>query len=449
MAKTKTLIFILISAIFLFLFSYKNLEVPKGLTSDETAFGYNAVLLSRTGRDQNNRLFPVFVLSLAGRDWRQPVTQYYLAALFKVFGSSVFLLRFSSALIAVLSATLLFILSKNLFTVILFYTVPLIMIQSHLGLDNIMTIPFTLLWLLCLKNKKFFWAGISLGIAFYTYKGMRAVVPIWAIISIYYIFTTTKDWRYLRQFIFGGLPFALAIPILEKIYPGAVFDRQGFHFTNIYDFFYPYISTFDLGFLFIKGDDLLFHSTHFHGMYLLSTLPLFLIAIYKNIQKKDAFRNFLIIAFFSAPLLMGFVNSSHRASRIMCMIPIFCLLIGYIYDQIKLKYFIFILMFLNYFDFYHYYMTEYPKFTQNIFGDLTVYKDMKQFKKETDKYMLKPYIDKRIVDDFSTNIYFKQITIMDENQTPPKGSILLSPRENIPELKKLDVKLSHYYVHVN
>jgi 4-amino-4-deoxy-L-arabinose transferase-like glycosyltransferase len=85
------------------------------LTDDEAAFGYNAVLLSRTAHDESGRFLPFFVLSLDGQDWRQPVTQYYLTALFKIFSPSVFLLRFSSVLVAITSAVLLYLLSLQLF----------------------------------------------------------------------------------------------------------------------------------------------------------------------------------------------------------------------------------------------------------------------------------------------------------------------------------------------
>jgi hypothetical protein len=76
------LIWIIISSLVAFIFSYRLLQVPLGLTADEGAFGLNAVLLSNTLRDENNRFLPFFVLSLNGTDWRQPVTQYYLAGFF-------------------------------------------------------------------------------------------------------------------------------------------------------------------------------------------------------------------------------------------------------------------------------------------------------------------------------------------------------------------------------
>ena len=134
-----------------------------GLTEDETAFGYNAILLSRTMHDENGRFFPIFVLSNNGTDWKQPVTQYYLTLLFKIFTPSIFLLRFSSVIIIVLCVFLIYRFSRieysnklSIIAALLFLTTPLIMIQGHMALDNIMPIPFTLIWLffIFLYNKK-------------------------------------------------------------------------------------------------------------------------------------------------------------------------------------------------------------------------------------------------------------------------------------------------------
>ena len=94
----KTVKIVLVFILLCIFYSYRILQVPSGLTADEGAFAYNAVLLSRTLHDENGRFMPFFVLSLNGTDWRQPVTQYYLAALFKIFGASLFLLRFSQCL---------------------------------------------------------------------------------------------------------------------------------------------------------------------------------------------------------------------------------------------------------------------------------------------------------------------------------------------------------------
>jgi len=85
MAKT-IILWTVILTLLAGLFSFRILESPLGLTADEAAFAYNATLLSKTGLDENGRRLPVFVLSLGGTDWRQPVTQYYLTVFLNCLG---------------------------------------------------------------------------------------------------------------------------------------------------------------------------------------------------------------------------------------------------------------------------------------------------------------------------------------------------------------------------
>jgi 4-amino-4-deoxy-L-arabinose transferase-like glycosyltransferase len=486
----KIIIFFLILLPVIFFFSFRILKVPTGLTGDEAAFGYNATLLARTAHDQNGRFMPIFVNSIEGRDWRQPFTQYYLTALFKVFGPSIFLLRFSSVLITVFSALLLYLFTATfttkkyaLITSLIFLTTPLIMIQSHLGLDNIMPIPFTIVWLIALyqfgktKNKKMLiLAGLTLGFNFYTYKAMRAVVPIWAILTLVYIFTLNpKLNKFISQakfFILALLPFFLIIPILEHYYAGAIFDKHtvdGQIFNNIYDLIYPFLSSFDLSFLFIKGDSTYYHSDQIHGMFLLASLPLFLTGIYYSI-KKNNFTRFLLVAFFLSPVLFGFVGSVYRASRLMHLIPIYSIIsmYGFMYlnEKIKIKNFtrkiivlsITLLMLLNYADFTKYYWYIYPIVakTNKAFEELDQYISYRELADQARKLNLTPYISASLYEadgeseHFFKAMYFKEMPQKwaSNDQNPPSGSIMLSVREDIPGMERLDLNLPYYYLHI-
>jgi len=481
MAKNKKniwLIILLLSAIFISVFfSYRLLDVPTGLTVDESDFGYNAAIISHTGRDENNRFLPVFAITKTGNDWRQPITQYFLVILFKVFRPSVWLLRFSSIIITIISTFLLLYLAKKLlgltggiFSVLVFLTTPLIMIQSHMGLDNIMVIPFTILWLIFIylhektgNNKFLILAGISMGIGFYTYKGMRATVPVWCVLTVLYLFYKSKynlkkSISSILYYSLSFFPFIAIIPLLQWKYAGAVFDRQGAVFDTVYNFIYPYISSYDFGFLFIKGDDLLFHSTLTHGMMLLSTLPLFLIGVYQAI-KKGKYWGFIVIAFFTAPMLYGFVNSVHRASRLMAIIPEYTLFTGLgatFLWQYKNKLFgrlvifvISILAIINYSNFLNYYWYTYPKFSENIFGHMTPYKSYEVFAREAKNRKLTPYIAEGVGENFFKAIYFPDGIEQIKSDVPsPKGSILMTFRQQVPEMEKLNVSMPTYHLQV-
>lgn len=475
-------IWIFVLTFFAIFFAYRLNKVPKGLTVDEAAFGYNAVLLSETYHDENGRFLPFFVLSIEGKDWRQPVTQYFMAFFFKIFGASKFKARFTSVIVVLSSLVLTFYLTKILMdktaaylASFIYLTIPIVMIHAHMALDNIMPVPFVLGWLLFLvladktdEIKYLLFAGISLGIGFYTYKGMRAIVPVWCILTGFYFFTHNfaeikklKFQNFFKQglyFTLGIAPFLMVIPILQKKYAGAVFDRQSPQLTNIYNFIYPYLSSFDLSFLFVKGDRTIYHSTGRHGMFLLVSLPLFLTGIYYIIKKKKGFLFFVLASFFSGPLLYGLVNSVHRASRLLALIPLFVLISTLGAREIlrRKKYIlvgIILLMLINYINFVNYYWWTYPKMSQQKFSQ-SINIPFKKLSQEAEKRGLKPVIDTYVFKSngesakFYNVAYFDQLEKLQDGQDLAPGSILLTNREDVDGLTRLKVKVPNHYLHV-
>ena len=470
------------------IFSYRLTAVPPGLTVDEVAFGYNATLLAKTMYDQNGRFMPFFVHAIEGQQWLQPITQYFISGFFKLFGASVFNLRLTSVVVTLISVSLLYLLAsklnRNIFAFVaslIFLTTPLIMIQSHMALDNIMTIPFTILWLVGLflydktkKHRYLVLAGISLGIGFYTYKGMRAIVPVWSALTLGYLGwslikqpLTQKSLRPLFYFSFSLLPFALIIPYFRSAYPGAVFAGARPTLMPWYEYLYPYLSSFDLTFLFIKGDATLYHSTGRHGMFLLATLPFFLVGIYQAITK-GKFWLLVVVSFFTAPLFYGVVGSVHRASRIMAIIPLYSLIaslgVTWLWEYKKwvvnlkaLVVLISVLGALNYYDFLKYYWFEYPKFTENVFGNLKNNESYKILAEESEKRSLTPYITQNLYKGdgeharFYEAIYFnKKVEIINNDMVAtPEDSILLSNREVVDGMERVKITLPAYYLHIN
>jgi len=330
-------IFVVIIFVSLFVLSYRLLEIPPDLTIDESSLGANALLLARTTRDETGRLIPIFTLTINKTDWKQPITQYYMAGLFKIFPPSVWLLRFSQK-IALLGW-------------LIYLTTPLVVIHAHLATENIMPVLFGSLWLWSVYRyrqsrsiKDLILNALILGSSFYCYRGMRAITPVWAAINVIAIVIISN--KYMRKkplmvvknlviFCLCLLPFFAIIPWLEVKYAGAVFNNQQYNqLGSIYDFIYAYLSSYDLGFLFVKGDDLLIHSTQIHGMFLLTTLPIFILGIYKIIKSKSFFGLLTLIAFFTTPILYGWANSIHRASRLLALVPFFVIIASYGIDYI-------------------------------------------------------------------------------------------------------------------
>lgn len=469
-------------------FSYRLTEVPSGLTVDEVAFGYNATLLAESLHDQNGSLMPIFVHAIDGQQWLQPVTQYFIAGFFKLFGASVFNLRLTSVVITLLSVCLLFFVAYRLqgkvfafVSAFIFLTTPLIMIQSHMAVDNIMTIPFTILWLtgICLfektgKFKYLILAGVSLGIGFYTYKGMRAIVPVWSLLTLAYLgwdllkkSLALKNLKPILYFLLSLAPFVLIIPYLHLQYPGAVFAGARPTQMPWYEYVYPYLSSFDLTFLFVKGDATPYHSTGRHGMFLLTSLPFFLVGLYHALSR-GKYWILVLTAFFVAPILYGTVGSVHRASRLMAIIPLYALIAAFgatwMWEQkkklVNLKLFValvILLMAFNYYDFLKYYWFTYPKFTLNVFGDMRNHESYKILAEVSKNRGLTPYIFRDVYKGdgehahFYEAIYFKgKVNLWENDQKPtPDKSILLTNREEIVGMDRLDIKMPAYYLHIN
>jgi len=479
--KNKSLIFKILGLIFLtLLLSFRLTKTPPGLTIDEAAFGYNGVLLSESYHDENGEFLPFFVNSISGKDWRQPVTQYFIAFVFKFIKPSVFTLRLSSVLVALFSVYLIFLLARKLLgekyayiSSILLVTTPIIFIQSHMALDNIMPVPFALMWLLCIfqfekkKSMKYlFLAGVSLGISFYTYKAMRIIVPVWGMVTVVYLYSKVagsvkeKISNLFEQFVAffsGAFPFILLIPFLSANYPGAMAGGYRFKSMPLHDFLLPYLSTFDPSFLFIKGDLTPYHSTGIHGMFLLATLPLFLIGLYRAIKKRG-YWTFVLLSFFSAPLLFGLVNSVYRASRLLVMVPSYVLIsaLGIKYLS-KRKVWLFITLLLvaiNFIGFSKYYWYKYPK---AVVGSFSQTKDLNYsiFAKEAKKRGLKPFVDEDMYNSDGDVAFFYEAAFFDESISKwkvdmelPEDSILMTYRENVEGLVPLNLKLPNFFLHI-
>lgn len=378
-----------------FYFSFRLTKVPLGLTMDEASIGYNAVLLSRNLRDETGRYLPFFPLTINGKDWKQPVTVYTTAVFFKLFGPSVYNLRLVSVIVATVSFGLIVIFGYmlmgkwgGLMAGLFFVTTPIILIHSHLAQENIMPIPFTLLWLIgiYLYSKKYspkylILSGISLGIGLYSYKGMRAIVPAWTIITVLFIFLSNlskinkseilKAFKYCLCFIGGIFPFVAIIPWLNIHYAGAVYEENSISIGSFYNYIYAYLSSFDLSALFIKGDTLIQHSTGIHGVFLVSTLPLFLFGLV-TLTKKDKYWLFLLAAFLITPILFGTVGSVYRFSRLLVFVPFFVAFtsLGVItIFRSKLGRYLLLLnlvfVIINFYDFVKYYWFSYPKIEQS------------------------------------------------------------------------------------
>jgi len=396
----KLVIFFLIFFILGFLFfSFRITDVPPGINGDEAAIGYNAALVARTGHDSSGRFFPLFVSAFDLTDWKQPITFYSTALAFKIFGPSYTLLRQVSVVFVLISTMLIFLLAKEtldlkaaFLSMFIFITIPAVLIQSHLALENIAPVPFTVFWLLMLakyqktlEQKYLYLTGFFLGIDWFTYPGMRIIFPVFFLLSLGFIFYLNRTKKFMAvvslwiRFALIALFFPLLMWLVKNQYPGAILAYNRPHTISSYqDFFTSYISSFDPSFLFITGDITPYHSTGKQGVFLLATLPLFILGIIKIIRKKDLMLNFIVLTFFLTPALYGLVGTIHRGSRLLALLPSYALIatVGVLsLTAVKNKIgkfilisIVFLLILLNYADFLRDYFWQYPQRVKSDFA---------------------------------------------------------------------------------
>jgi len=376
----KILLLIFLIIVTFILFSFRVTKVPPGINGDESGIGYNAALISKNLTDENNNFFPLFVFA-KGSDWKQPVSIYTTALVFKIFGVSFWSLRVASILFVITSIIILYFLTREMFNfkffIISFFvliTTPIIMIQSHLALENIAVLPFIFLWLLMIakyeKTKKIiylFLGGTTLGVGIYSYLGMRLIVPVLSLITLFYL---RKDLKKSVYFLFGLIPFFILLYVANFYYPGAVVGHYNGATQSVNDFLFRYLSTFDLSFMFLKGDVTAYHSTGKAGMFLVASLPLFIMGVGRILKDKKPFEMLILSSFFLAPFLFGLIPDIYRASRLLALIPFYTIIvtIGFFAAPKKFGFVILILMTINYFFFVKDYWFDYPERVKEVFS---------------------------------------------------------------------------------
>src|SRR3989339_1979705 len=191
MRKKELLVFLIIVAVAGFFRLYQLGSTPPGLYPDEAMNGNNAVQTLET------KNFKIFYPENNGREGLFINLQ---ALSIRAFGAHPWSLRFVSALIGILTVVGLYLLVRELFewrlaaiagflTAISFWHVNF----SRIGFRAIM-VPFILvyvfyfLWRGLRRShfQDFFWAGIFMGLGFYTYTSFRAAPIILILILANY-----------------------------------------------------------------------------------------------------------------------------------------------------------------------------------------------------------------------------------------------------------------------
>ena len=345
-----------------FLFTFKFLEVPPGIETDEGSIAYNAALIAKNLRDQNNRFMPVFILSTDRIDWKQPVLVYSAAACFRIFGTSLAIFKQVSLIYSLASLVIMWMLLRTMFSdkfsvagTLVLITSPMMIVATRITTEAIIPLFFASAWLLFVnlyrrrdKPKYLFFSALALGISIYSYKGMRLVALPWIGLTCFFIIwrslqksevfkcTTVKsgllklrkaiiDNSFLTSmaiFVFTIAPFFAVMPLLESKYPGAVFDRKELRIESYRHLSFYWLSNLNPGFLFGQGESGKIFQVELYGTFLISTLPFFLNGLKKSFEKISFF-TFISALFLTTPLFYGMAGSFGIGHRLIAIVPLF------------------------------------------------------------------------------------------------------------------------------
>ncbi|MEK7580978.1 MAG: glycosyltransferase family 39 protein [Patescibacteria group bacterium] len=110
--KTNLILFLIIVAAFTLRFYHLGIN-PPGLDWDETAHGYNAYSILKTGKDEYGYKFPLSFRSFD--DYKPPLYTYLVVPSVALFGLNDFAVRFPSALLGVLAILFTYLMVFELF----------------------------------------------------------------------------------------------------------------------------------------------------------------------------------------------------------------------------------------------------------------------------------------------------------------------------------------------
>lgn len=226
------LITILIAFILRFYELGKN---PPSLDWDETAHGYNAYSILKTGRDEYGYKLPLYFRSFD--DYKPPLYTYLVVPSVAIFGLNDFAVRFPSAALGVLAVVFTYLMVYELFAkkeIALFASFFLAISPWHLQFSRVaFETNSATFWSVFgtwaflkgvkLENRKItFWLSLSalaFGANLFMYHNARVFIPIYSLVLIFlYRNFLLKNKKYLLLPAIITFLFVLAlIPIITSI----------------------------------------------------------------------------------------------------------------------------------------------------------------------------------------------------------------------------------------
>ncbi len=370
------LVAVVILAIFLRLFVLS--EIPISLNHDETAIGYNAYSILKTGADEYGKFLPLSLKSFG--DWKLPLYPVVDIPFIVIFGLNAVAVRLPSAIAGIALVYLVYQLSyqffqkKNLAVIAsaLMAISPWGIFFSRISYEaNLATAMLALSAIFFSKyyyekKSSFFLIPTSLllGLTIFTYHAFVLFAPLFAISLSILVFTLKrheiKKWKYISIVIivfFVGLSTysTLSSGSINKLSSTSLFDDK--HMLNervdsirgdksveseiskkvlhnkyaavVYQILQNYTSSYSPAFLFDKGGEKFLHNIgNFGNFYVIDALFLIVgvIAISYRREKRILI---LLLWFVLGPIPSAITTDAPSSTRLFLMLPAFILVSSY------------------------------------------------------------------------------------------------------------------------
>ncbi len=326
-----TLAFLLVFIAGAVIYLHDRGRIPAGSFIDESSVGYNAYLISQTGRDEIGVAWPLYFRAFG--EYKNPVYIYLLAVVYRFTGPSITAARIFSATSGLLAALLLGILAlritKRRGVAIIVMMMALLMpwlFELSRVVVEVALYPLLLalfLWCVYRLSQKVGWSWIdALGLAInlalltYTYSIGRLLAPLLAL-GLLFFRAQVRTRSILRVWLIYAVTL-IPILIFHYRHPGALryrFDVITFITPQMgypeiaWEFIKHYAGNLNLWRMMAHGDPDYFQIAALYGVgqLLAATLVLFILSVFvfAKARRVDPWWRFMLYG-----LAVAFVPSS-------------------------------------------------------------------------------------------------------------------------------------------
>lgn len=404
MSSKISILFLIFILIFAFVVRAYNISaVPPGLFCDEAERGVSAYSLIQTGRDWHGQPTPIFFESFG--DYVPPLQTYSAMLFVNILGLNELSVRLPSAIWGTAAVLFIFALGTSLFSpAIGLWSAFFLAIQpwtvhySRFGVEFMIYLALFLLALtLSLRalQKENLWplALLSWALTFYTYQPAKLITPLF--LMSFFLINSGQIKLKTKPIQLGLIIFAIAsLPWLFHMMSGAGFNR--FHQVSIFStdktiretvsiVSSRYIMQFSPVYLFLRGDPTFITRHLTNGLTPLLKIQAFLVpfGVVYFLRNRKSRQSLLLFSWAMIYPIAGAITASGPlSSRSIIGAPLFALLSGcgiilivkwftrqrQVWITVGVTASLLVLILINFFSFYIFYLNEYPKRSADFWG---------------------------------------------------------------------------------